>query len=371
MLSEIETGNMGKYHIDKSVRHDYASIGDKIKLKIHSYFYKIIKDRTKAYPFYRSYRHRNVKSKGNTSDGNNAGHENLYMTESPNALAGFGHGLGSWRAGLVNAKRLGLKYAYSPMVNPSWDEKMGLGEGFPKVTELLSRGYRKVLLPYYDMDSKESVELVKQIINSYCGEKVVFINEHEQWTADGDDIYGDQLIRELFWKSSTRKRDYLVYDEDKSHINVALHIRRGDVKALLEQGDKSMLDRWLDNGYYALVMRTVLELAQKPENVYFYLFSEGDRAQFKDLLDITSNLTILTDLSAEDSFINICRSDIIVAAPSSFSIIAGAFSYGLKLFPDKKWLTIPDNDEWVRVSSDGAIDESGKKALERALVALQ
>ena len=360
---------MGKYHIDKSVRHDYASIGDKIKLKMHSVFYRIIKDRTKAYPFYRSYRHRNAKGKMSAENGENSGFEQLYMAECPNPLAGFGHGLGSWRAGLVNAERLGIKYAYSPMVNRSWDEKMGLGDGFPKASELLSQGYKKVLLPYYDMDSKESVALIKQIIGSYRGEKVVFVNEHEQWTADGDDIYGDRLIRDIFWKSGARNRDNLVYDKDGSHINVALHVRRGDVKALLEQGDRSMLDRWLDNSYYAEVMKTILGCAPDPDKVFFYLFSEGDKEQFSDLFGITPNLSILTDLSAEDSFINICRADIIVTAPSSFSVIAGAFSYGLKLYPDKGWLTIPDTDEWVKVSTEGALDENGCEAVRQAIMA--
>lgn len=362
---------MGKYHVDKSVRHDYASIGDKIKLKMHSVFYRIIKDRTKAYPFYRSYRHRNVRRKMVSYNADGSGYEFLYMTEKPNPLAGFGHGLGSWRAGLVNAQRLGLNYAYSPMVNSSWDEKMGLGEGLPKVSDLLSDGYKKVRLPYYDMDSKESLEIVRQIINSYRGEKAVFVNEHEQWTADGDDIYGDRLIREMFWKSSTRNNDYIVYDSEDSHINVALHIRRGDVKALLDQGDKSMLDRWLDNSYYAAVMNTILKCAPDSEKVFFYLFSEGDKEQFSDLFGITPNLTILTNLSAEDSFINICRADIIVTAPSSFSVIAGSFSYALKLYPDKEWLTIPNTDEWIRISDNGTIDDVGRRAIERALVALQ
>lgn len=356
---------MGKYHIDKSVRHDYASTEDKIKLKIHSLFYKIVKDRTKAYPFYRSYRHRNVEPKFGLSGQNGDGYEHLYMTECPNPLAGFGHGLGSWRAGLVNAERLGIKYAYSPMVNPSWDEKMGLGEGFPSVQELVNKGYKKIRMPYYDMDSKESVALIKQIIESYRGEKVVFINEHEQWTADGDDIYGDQLIRELFWKSATRARDNLVYDNDESHVNVALHIRRGDVKALLEQGDKSMLDRWLDNDYYAAVMKQILELSNEPDRVCFYLFSEGDAEQFADLRGSTDHFKIMTGLSAEDTFINICHADIIVAAPSSFSIIAGAFTYGLKLYPDKGWLTIPDTKEWVKVGLDGIIDENGAEELKK------
>lgn len=354
---------MGKYHIDKSVRHDYASVGDKIKLKIHSLFYKIIKDRTKAYPFYRSYRHRNVKPKTGVADG----YENLYMTECPNPLAGFGHGLGSWRAGLVNAERLGLKYAYSHMVNPSWNEKMGLEEGFPVAQDLIKKGYKKIRLPYYDMDSKESVELIKQIISSYQGEKIVFVNEHEQWTADGDDIYGDLLIRDLFWKSSRRSKDALVYDDNKDHINVALHVRRGDVKALLEQGDKSMLDRWLDNDYYAAVMRHILDISRNPDNVYFYLFSEGDEAQFDDLKGITDHFKVLTSLSAEDTFVNICHADIIVAAPSSFSIIAGAFTYSLKLYPDKGWLTIPDTKEWVKVYLDGSFEDGGDDELKKAI----
>ena len=348
---------MSRYKIDKSVMHDYATLDEKISNKLRTVFYKLIKDRTKAYPFYRSYRHRNHVGSGN--DANNTSH---FMTEAPNSLAGFGHGLGSWRSGLVNADRLGMNYAYSPMVNKSWDEKMGLGEGFSKASELLASGYKKIRLPYYDMDDPESIKLVKKIIDSYKGEKVVFFNEHEQWTADGDEIYGDLLIRDLFWKSSTRKRDNVVYKNDGA-INVALHIRRGDVKALLEQGDKSMLARWLDNSYYASVMNKIIDCAGNADKVHFYIFSEGDKHQFDDLAEITPNMEVLTDLSAEDSFVNLCHADIIVTAPSSFSIMAGAYSYALKLYPDKDWLTIPETEEWQIVSCDGRISNATEAAI--------
>ncbi|MBQ9590311.1 MAG: hypothetical protein IJR29_09025 [Butyrivibrio sp.] len=347
--------------IDKSIRHDYATISDKVSNKIRTTFYKIIKDRTKAYPFYRSYRHRNVKGKKNSAGTSH------YMTERPNNLAGFGHGLGSWRAGLVNADRLGIKYAYSPMVNSSWDEKMGLGEGLKWAEDLIRSGYKKVRLPYYDMNSKESVALIKRIIDSYSGEKVVFYNEHEQWTADGDDIYGDLLIRDLFWKSGARKKDFLVYSNKSNNLNVALHIRRGDVKALLEQGDESMLARWLDISYYANVMKTILKISENSQMVHFYLFSEGDKSQFDELFSITDNLKILTDLSAEDSFINLCHADIIVTAPSSFSIIAGAFSYGLKLYPDKDWLTIPDTNEWQKIYCDGTATKEAVSEIKKII----
>ena len=171
------------YKISKNEKHDYASLSQKIIRKLHKLFYRMIGDRKKAYPFYRSYRHRNKKT-----DPNKEALTSHYMTEYPGYLAGFGHGLGAWRAGLVNAGRFGLSYAYTPMVNQAWEETLGLGENFPGAKDLLNRGYRKVLLPYYDMNDPASIELIQQIVASYRGENDVFYNEHEQWTGIGDDI---------------------------------------------------------------------------------------------------------------------------------------------------------------------------------------
>ena len=338
-----------KYKVKKEYKHDYATHRMKAGRKLHGLFYRCIKDYRRAYPFYASYRHRNKKPA--------AGETSHYITELPAYMAGFGHGLGAWRAGLVASTILPAEYAYSPMVDSEWDETLGLGEGFPKADELLRNGYKKVRLPYYDMSSKENLDLIRDIMSSYGGQKVVFYNEYEQWTKKGDDIRGDELIRNIFWKSSQRHRDSLIYD--KNELNIAVHIRRGDVEALRRQGDTGMNRRWMELDYYVKLMSTLTEVLHP--DPHFYIFSEGREEDFEELKSVrlpdgrNAVLTFCLDMPAPASFLHICHADVILAAPSSFSIVAGAICPGKKIVPDRDWLIIPDNDEWIRADEEGSV----------------
>ena len=354
---------MSGIRIKKEEKHDYATFGEKIQRKIHKSIYKLLGDYKKAYPFYRSYRHRTQKPElKNDRDG----YEFLYMTERPAYMAGFGHGLGAWRAGLMNAKRFGISYAYTPMVNRDWEEALGLGESFPDAKELLRQGYKKILLPYYDMNDPVSRNLVRSILDSYRGEKVVFYNEYEQWTAAGDDIEGDKIVRKLFWESGTRKKDRLIYQPGK--LNIALHIRRGDVSSRLSGGDTSMKKRWLELSYYSSLMKQFLETVTKPEDLRFYVFSEGEEKDFEELKQVSSNITFCLDMSAERSFVHLCYADLLVTAPSSFSIVAGAIQKGIKIVPERDWLTIPDTEEWVRADCESGRLLTGDKIIKEYLM---
>ncbi len=349
---------MASYKIKKSERHDYAGFGQKVYRKLHKTFYRVLGSREKAYPFYRSYRHRKKKPVGKES-------VEQYMTEEPAYLAGFGHGLGAWRAGLLCAEAFGLSYAYSPMVNESWDRTLGLGDGIPSVKELVRVGYRKVRLPYYRMESAESRELIAEIIASYEGKKAIFCNEYEQWAAGSENIKGDEIIRKMFWASSARKNDKLLYD--KEEVSIALHIRRGDVNSRRQQGDTSMQMRWLELSYYTAVMKTILDVKREDQTIRFYVFSEGEEADFEELRIPGAEITYCLGMSAEESFLHICHADMVVAAPSSFSIEAGAINKNLKIVPDKEWLTYPKTSEWLTLPEDGYIDENSAKAIREAL----
>ncbi len=337
------------YKIEKEYKHDYATPWMKLGRKIHGLFYYWVKDRRKLYPLYASYRHRNKKPVEREFK--------HYITELPAYLAGFGHGLGAWRAGLIASTLFPVEYAYSPMVDKNWDNLLGLGESFPVARDLIKCGYKKVLLPYYDMSSEESMETIRKIIRSYRGRNVVFYNEYEQWTAEGDDIRGDELIRDLFWKSSARDDDTLLYD--KNEYNIAVHIRRGDVKSRRIQGDPSMAKRWLELKYYSNLIKQLSCGPLKNKKTHFYIFSEGLESDFIELKCLSDmfRLSFCLDMSAPDVFLHICHADMILAAPSSFSIEAGAICRGKKIVPDREWLLIPDTEEWGRASEDGFIDE--------------
>ncbi|MBP5609264.1 MAG: hypothetical protein J6X66_13490 [Lachnospiraceae bacterium] len=345
---------MKKYHVKKEYKHDYAGLDKKVYRKLHSIFYKICGSNEKAYPFYASYRHRKKVP------GNPEREYKHYITEEPVYLAGFGHGLGGWRTALMSARVFGLEYAYTPMVSEEWEKTLDLGYGIDKAEDLINRGYKKVRLPYYDMNKEESCDLIREIIDSYKGTDVVFYNEYQQWTAKGDDQKCDEMIREMFWNTPKRKEDKLIYDD--AYTNVAIHIRRGDVSQLLSQGDESMRVRWLELSYYKNIIETLLT-SLHDRKIRFYIFSEGEEKAFSELKETSADLVFCLDMSAPDSFLHLCRSDILLTAPSGFSMIAGAVNKGLKITPEGNFLVAPKKADWIFADKTGHLTEGSVERI--------
>ena len=334
-------------------RHDYSTKRDKLFRKLHSAFFKLIKDREKANIFYASYRHRN-KQPGKT-------YMIQYMTQQPNFGAGFGHGLDVWRAGVINAKALGLEYAYTPMVTDEWDRALGLGEKEESCEKLINQGYRVVKLPYYDMRDKMSRELIEKIIRSYRVEKVIFLNEFEQDSAPKDMDAGNAFMRKKFFEAAARKEDKLIYDKKK--LNVAVHIRRGDVSEGMKAGDESMRKRWLDESYYVKVIESIEEqLKDKEKEAVFYIFSEGDVDDFPELKKL-ERVKFCLDMPAVESFVHMCRADLLVTGLSSFSYDPGLINPVKKIAPKKFWNPYPKNGEWIFADENGNIAEEELKCL--------
>ncbi|MCR5249795.1 MAG: hypothetical protein K6E50_04235 [Lachnospiraceae bacterium] len=352
---------MKKYHLTKEEKHDYGSFSQKLQRKLSGVLFRLCGGREKAYPFYRSWKHRNRTIRNKTEGWKH------YMTEEPAYLAGFGHGLGAWRTGLVHAKLFGLEYAYTPMVSTAWEETLGLGDGMVRAAELLSKGFRKVVLPYYDTAREADLAMIRQIIRSYEGENVLFYNEYEQWTKKGDDIAGDEMIRDLFWKSSRRKAEKLTFAAD--WLSIALHIRRGDVQSRLRQGDETMRSRWLDTDYYIRIA-SMLEREVFPEGgIRFYVFSEGKKEDFPEFDALSSPVEFCLDMPEQQCFLHMCHADLLVTAASSFSIVSGAINPHVKIVPDRKWLIFPDTEEWIVATEDGEIGASGRERLKEYFAA--
>ncbi len=340
----------------KKYRHDYSSPAQKLRYKILNHIRVLTLRKPEStkytYPLYPSYRH--IKHK--PSEGFNES-EN-YMTEEPTRTSGFGHGLGSWRAGYINSCVFDLPYAYHPMVNEKWDKALGLGEGERSVDELLKAGYKKVLLPYYVPGEKDSYEIIKKIIDSYKDEKVIFFNGPDQRSGGYPEEPGNEFIRKKFYSSSARKNDKTPYKDGK--INVAVHVRRGDVKESVDAGETHLLGYWLDDSYYIGLLDLISGMNDK---ICFYLFSEGDREDFRAFEKYGDRISFYLNESAQDTFINMCRADLLLIAPSSFSREAGNINKNLKIASDKQ-KGYPDNGQWIIADKNGKLKPDDIKKLE-------
>ena len=336
-----------------SVKGKCAEILDKIYRKLHPFFYHRSESRLYRYCMYRSYRH--YRKYGAKREGSR---KELYLTAVPNRGAGIGHQMDGWMAGVVFARRWGIRYAYSPFTNRKWDEYLGFGEGEVTARELLKRKkYRKVILPYFDERNQTEIEEIENIVSSYAGENIVFFLGLDQFCSRQYEIGG--YLGERFRNASARKMDTVLYDP--AFLNIAVHVRRGDI---VDSGGKVMEKyrlRWLSIDYYLAVLDALTELLQK-ENVRIYIFSQGNKENFKEF-DKYANVNYCLDESEQETFGNLAKSDLLVMGKSSFSYDAALIHEGIRIYPNSFWGTCPESELWIRLDDSGRMSEEQKKQI--------
>jgi len=332
-------------------------IQDKIYRKLHVWFWqKLHPGKWSRFLFRAYWRYLFTEKKAV------GGKENLYLTQLPNRGAGIGHQMGNWNSGYWFAKKFGVQYAYSSFGDPAWDRFLGFGEGETTAKELLRQGYKKRKLPYFDEASEADMELIQAMIDAYRGKKIVFFLELDQF-------YGKQYgamehIKKKFYSALTRKEDRLIYEQNC--LNIAVHIRRGDITKGQETKEPGLTKRWLTTDYYAELLREILQLIPTGMRYRIYLFSQGEEKDFPELKEIP-DLVYCLDMPARDSFLHMVKADVLLTSKSSFSYKPALLSDGIKLCPAHFWHGYPDRKEFIIVDEENGLKENQKERVREQL----
>lgn len=327
----------------------------KILRKLRWYYLKFFQTKKRRLWLYRSYRHYRYHGKdqsGQLSDGD------FYLTKEVHPGAGIGDQLASWISGFYYAKQLGVSYAHSRFYPEKWERFLNFGRGEQKAEELIQRGYKKVWLPLFKENDNDELQFIKKIMSSYCSKKIVFYLELDQ-------IYTQQygissVLKEKFNQEHHIETEELIYQKDS--INIAVHIRRGDIEQGLNTGDNELAQRWLDNRYYVRILEQILPLlCNKRYNVY--IFSQGKKKDFQEFADF-SNMHYCMDMPAMDTFLHMVRADILVTSKSSFSYKPALISDGIKICPCDFWHGYPKSEDWILADAGGELD---LKRMEQAI----
>ncbi|MGN0558019.1 MAG: hypothetical protein ACI4IS_01035 [Acutalibacteraceae bacterium] len=299
---------------------------------------------------YASYRH--MKNSSNLSQG---GFCDVYMAARPNPGAGIGHQMANWIAGYWYAKLFGLKFAHipfskisAPFIADEWDAFLGFGNGEESAEDLVSRGWKKVILPRFDEYSDKQVSVIQKIIDSYKGEKVILILEQDQFYHDQYGVMND--IKRKFY--DVHKNDRLQYSKDE--FNIAVHVRRGDIVQNKGENNPNLSMRWLDNDYFVNALKSTLELISTDKKVHIYLFSQGDAKDYSEF-DEFSNITFCLDMDAKASFLHMVYADALITSKSSFSYKPALLCEGLKICPKNFWHGYPKASDWILLDDEGKI----------------
>lgn len=322
------------------------TIVEKAKRNFRNKFISIFRNKKFYKYIYFSYWHGKIFHKRSINSLNK-----MYFTARPNPGAGIGHQMANWIAGYWFAKYFDLNFAHIPFFSSKWEKFLGFYQGEKTVNELKKEGYHIVRLPTFDEYNEEDVSLIKTIIKSYVGKKVVFLAEQDQFYHDQYGVIKE--LQEKFYTAPARKKDKLIYDSNA--FNIAIHVRRGDILQEPGKDNVNLSMRYQKNDYFVKALNTALEYLKDKDNIQIYLFSQGKIQDFSEFFEF-ENLHFCLDMNAQESFLHMVYADALITSKSSFSYKPALLSHGIKFCPSYFWHGYPHSKDWITLSKEGAID---------------
>ena len=256
------------------MKKNSASLHNKIYRKTRLIVYKKMGLEKSCLSFYETYRKGKkwLKKHGISEYDVNLGKEgqyypdhtsigsNIYFAQIPNEGAGIGHQIANYNSGLRLALRYGVSHAYSIFKSEAWDRFLGFGRFEPTIHALVQGGYKVKKLPSIGAMGGKYLDA---IVNYYkeTGEKVILLTQI-------DEGYGEQFgvipyIKRKFERAEARQDDEkvlgqyantILHKDEGDYINIAVHIRRGDITSGQKSGDTQLTQRWLNNDYYEKII---------------------------------------------------------------------------------------------------------------------
>ncbi len=275
-----------------------------------------------------------------------------YLTAVPNPGAGIGHQIANWIAGYWFAKLFDLQFAHTPFTPKSWDDLLGFGVNEAAASELLTNKYRKVILPFFDENSKSEVDRIKRIISSYSNTNTLFSLEQDQFYFDQFGNIED--IQRKFHNSPSRLQDHLEFS--RTDLNIAIHIRRGDILAGKTNNNQNLLMRYQNSHYFLETLKNTLASIQSRKTIKIFIFSQGIDETLSEF-NSYKNIKFCTDMGAKESFLHMVFADILITSKSSFSYKPALLSQGIKICPKNFWHGYPKTPDWILVDEDGRLSD--------------
>ena len=142
-------------------------------------------------------------------------------------------------------------------------------------------------------------------------------------------------------------------DYKEGELNVAIHVRRGDVSA--DENAK----RYTGNPMIIDRLNYVLGvIAASPKKRSVHVYSQGDKSDFQEFLDMGAELHLNTDVF--NVFHHLRSADVLIMSKSSLSYCAALLSEGLVIY--EPFWHCPMSD-WVVVKQGSSMDNSFLKRM--------
>jgi hypothetical protein len=198
----------------------------------------------------------------------------------------------------------------------------------------------EIHIPSNQHEDDEIYQSIDRFIQAHSGDNIAFRIRNNRF---GDYEYAStrDWFSEAYYEARKSAPIALVYDPKK--LNIAVHIRRGDLLPGRQFSDLS--SRMLPDAWYLEVLDTVLSQSNRP--VAIHLFSEGKNGQYhsedgspfswKGYFKKTSyEIHEHIDSDFLSAFHHLIHADILLGSKSGMSHLAAMLSDQCKLMP-KMW----------------------------------
>ena len=165
-----------------------------------------------------------------------------------------------------------------------------------------------------------------EFVKEHPEDNVVFYFEETRSTSDYANTRGWWREKLLKAQKTTAWEQFAGVRYNPDVVNVALHLRRGDImKSVGVPGKESIMKRYTVNQFYIDAFTTLLSLFP-PGTLEGYFFSEGDPKDFQDILDAHPTAHLMLTGTALSDLRSLTESDILVTAKSGYSHLAATLS---------------------------------------------
>lgn len=292
---------------------------------------------------------------------------------------GIGHQFCNWMVAWQLANHYDLQFVHAPFCGEVieqqidipvklWENFLNLGQNEISESQLPS-DINKVKLPMLPWEQNLWLQhtcdnrVWQQIIDRHRLDNVLFECAKNQFMRPDPVCLQYDVLRDKYWKA--RRRNPVECYFDAAKLNIAIHIRRGDISP-----DSSTKDRWIDLRVYVNIINQISN--SWGNRAVFHIYSDGTPENFTELTNLPNVVLHLW----EDVFItfhHMIVSDVLVIGRSSFSALAGHLHNKVKIIqswdsiPDVphsfkrsigpfNWEYPPDNDRFITMDNTGRLD---------------
>lgn len=320
-----------------------------------------------------------------------------YITVKPcGKTAGIGHQFTNFLVAYILSKKYNLKFVYQPFVGEKdgtfdrkgasfhqitvpvklWNSFLNLDEGELTLKDLPER-YSEIQLPLLakgktTWDHPKFISAMK-ISPEFDSLDVLFkVNDYSdgQFIDTDWDFYRNNDLKQKY-NNSKQVKDFKCYF-NKDEINVAIHLRRGDVTK--EQPYR----RWMDLQHYLKIMENINTIKfNKPLKYHIYTFGIP-KEDFEQIIkfknEYSLNIELHDDEDVFSTFYHFTKADMFVSGQSAFSVLANYLTDAVKLTTPWKesldgktityWDDFPENiKDIIGINPDGSFDANKLLAM--------